>query len=211
MRGDIAGVKYKSGRFWGVTRQRGPWESTPTDKKRDDGVQVRKAGGGIGIGNENSGNRNSRQVVNPYTVDATKAPSTKYFQQSIVYKKDYKPGSTAVGKKKLPSEQVGLLKKILASIKKEPGATYPVYGATGSPPTDTGRALGRSPDDPYGKRSSVSSSGSSSSGSYGTPYGSSPSIQSSDSPLASLQDTNPGMLERLTNGLLPNSMRRFGF
>jgi hypothetical protein len=188
MRGDLAGVKYKSGRFWGVTRQQGPWESTPMDKKRDDGVQVRKAGGGIGIGigNENNGNRNSRQVMNPYTVDATRAPSTKYHQQTIVLKKDYKKGSQVLGKRKLPSDEIGLMKKMLKALKPDPKGTYPSYGDDPSGGDPSG-------GDPSGKRPSIKS-------------------EASDSPRGYLQDTQPGMLERLASGVLPrNSIRTFGF
>lgn len=190
MRGDIAGVQYKSGRFWGVTREQGPWKTTPADRKRDDGVQVRKAGGGIGIGiNDNTTNANSRKVVNPYTVDATRAPSTKYFQQSIVYKKDYKPGSQVVGKKKIPSEEIGLLKKLLKSLTPDLHGNYPMYenptGPSGSP---------------GGRRSSSG--------------GSSIKSEPNDSPVF-MPDTDFGMIDRLSNGNLPSwrqlTSRQFGF
>lgn len=62
-------LSYKTGSFWGLTIQKGPWKETSKDRERLDFIS-RKAGGGIGV-LENTSNANGKIVINPFVVVAT--------------------------------------------------------------------------------------------------------------------------------------------
>lgn len=126
IRTNLGATKYKADKYWGLVEQKGPWQSTPFDKKRANEYEERKAGGGIGI-QENKGNANARSIINPYTVDATPTSSTTLKQKSIVYQKMYeKKKLGALGSRPISNEQVGIEKLLKPLLEKEKH-TYPSY------------------------------------------------------------------------------------
>lgn len=98
-----------SGNFWGLVQQKGPWKSTPADK-RNASLSLKNrsimSGGGIGAGGtRHAGNGNWASTTTPADRDAWKAPPppSKYATRSIMTPAGYSRKPVAGGIRGAPT------------------------------------------------------------------------------------------------------------